>query len=58
MKIYDIEDFDRLIKLKPNFEVVLSDSLQTAEVEEFLENDLDNRYKEIEELQELLKVLN
>lgn len=58
MKIYDIEDFDRLIKLNPNFEVVLSDSLQTTEVEEFLENDLDNRYKEIEELQELLKVLN
>lgn len=58
MKIYDIEDLDRLIKLNPNFEVVLSDSLQTTEVEEFLENDLDNRYKEIEELQEPLKVLN
>ena len=49
MKIYDIEDFykvfDRFIKLNPDFEVVLSDSLQTAEVEEFLENDLDNRYE-------------
>lgn len=59
MKIYDIEDFykvfDRLIKLNPDFEVVLSDSLQTAEVEEFLENDLDNRYEEIEELQEAIE---
>lgn len=59
MKIYDIEDFykvfDRFIKLNPDFEVVLSDSLQTAEVEEFLENDLDNRYEEIEELQEAIE---
>ena len=58
MKINDIKDFynvfERLIKLIPDFEIVLDSRLETIDFEEFLQNDLNNRYREIEELKEAI----
>ena len=58
MKINDIKDFynvfERLIKLIPDFEIALDSRLETIDFEEFLQNDLNNRYREIEELKEAI----
>ena len=58
MKINDIKDFynvfERLIKLIPDFEIALDSRLETIDFEEFLQNDLNNRCREIEELKEAI----